>query len=60
MKHISTMGHLYGTTDEGVTSDAGSYFNSWSERVLHSFAQGSGDFVPYAVLTLQWARRKIY
>ncbi len=53
-------GRLYGTTEEGGTSDAGVAFElkppgeqgqDWTERVLHNFAEGSGGFVPYGGLT---------
>jgi uncharacterized repeat protein (TIGR03803 family) len=54
-------GSLYGTTQEGGQSDFGVVFElappqkqgqAWTERVLHSFAEGKGGFAPYGGLTL--------
>ncbi len=52
-------GSLYGTTEQGGKSDEGAVFElkppgkqsqNWTERVLHSFGQGSGGFAPYGGL----------
>jgi uncharacterized repeat protein (TIGR03803 family) len=53
-------GDLYGTTEEGGQSDHGAVFalkpqkrnKNWSERVLYSFAGGTGGIAPYGGLTL--------
>jgi uncharacterized repeat protein (TIGR03803 family) len=50
-------GNLYGTTLDGGTHDSGTVFEltpvagSWTERVLHSFSQDTGDgYWPFAGL----------
>jgi uncharacterized repeat protein (TIGR03803 family) len=57
---LDAKGNLYGTTEAGGQSDAGLVFRlkppgnqgqDWTERVLHSFAQGTGGFAPYGGLT---------
>jgi uncharacterized repeat protein (TIGR03803 family) len=58
---LGANGDLYGTTQEGGQSDFGTLFalkpprkpgHGWTERVLHSFAEGRGGFAPYGGLTL--------
>lgn len=52
---LGSDGNLYGTTVEGGASDRGVVFalspkhgrKLWRDRVLNSFAEGSGGFAPY-------------
>ena len=57
---LGTNGRIYGTTQEGGQSDAGTVFDltppkkgmqNWTEQVLHSFVRGSGGYAPYGGLT---------
>ena len=51
-------GVIYGTTEEGGKSDAGTVFEltpqngGWTEQVLHSFKEASGGIAPFGGLTL--------